>query len=637
MEVKDIHEKILYPVTKVRAADAGGSGVMIYSEPDSQHPGEYINICLSCQHVVDKNIVVKDEWDTVLKREVKRDVTSECTVELFDYDGSKISSANSIKGQIIAYDKNHDLAAIKLNSTRQVPHVASVIPKGEIDNLQIADPVWVCGCSLLHDPFPNPGTLTYLREMIEQKEYLMQNAPSIFGNCLIGDTLVSVANGSAKKISEIEAGDRVWAIGPDSGLQQCTVEERVSSGVKPIFKIKTRTRTVRASSNHPFLALRTAKRWGGKNVNWLDWVKLEDLQEGDVIAVLPGLPNREVGEGIRFADYIGQDNNPQDLMTLLGFYVGDGWLRYREGQSYEIGLATYDDTLTEKYKSLLTTLFKIENFGFETDVVKVYSKELVDTFIALGVTGKSTERIIPDWVMTQPHDLQLAFINGYLEADGHIDKNGSWVFEANNKDLINKLRMMCIHLGLNISNTFERTREPLSINGVDTAPSGPSYSFQVYPAYSKNRNTHIQGDKSLLSDDLVYERISKIIPDGEEETYDLKIEGVHNFMADGVVVHNSGGGLFHGVSGHLLGLTSRVTVTQLGFGLDVQTWMGFSTHPDRLYEFFDHQELQFLYDPSDDYHSAMKRRADRRKEALRSIMLSDQKVQPEPSDSDGLE
>ena len=277
MKVNEVHEKILYPVTRVRAADSGGSGVMIYSEPDVQNPGQYINIALTCQHVVDKNIVVKDEWDTVLKREVKRDVTSECNIELFDYDHSKLVSANTIKGQIIAYDKNHDLAAVKLVSTRQVPYVSTIIPRDEIEDLQIADPVWVCGCSLLHDPFPNAGTLTYLREMIDQKEYIMQNAPSIFGN--------------------------------------------------------------------------------------------------------------------------------------------------------------------------------------------------------------------------------------------------------------------------------------------------------------------------------------------------------------------SGGGLFHGKTGHLLGLTSRITVTQLGFGLDVQTWMGFSTHPDRLYEFFDHQELQFLYDKNDDYHSAMQRRVDRRKDAVRSIMLADQKVQPEPSDS----
>ena len=278
MEIKEIHENILYPVTRVRAADAGGSGVVIYSEPDPENEGQYVNIVLTCEHVVAKNIVVKDEWDAVLKREVKHDVTSECTIELFDYDNSKVISANSIRGEIIAYDKSHDLAAVKLNNTRKIENVATIIPKKEIANLQIADPVWVSGCSLLHDPFPNPGTLTYLREMIDQKAYIMQNAPSIFGN--------------------------------------------------------------------------------------------------------------------------------------------------------------------------------------------------------------------------------------------------------------------------------------------------------------------------------------------------------------------SGGGLFHGVTGNLLGLTSRITVTQLGFGFDVQSWMGFTTHPDRLYEFFEHQELQFIYDPKDTYHSAMKRRGDRRKEALRSIILEELHV---PDSNEALE
>ena len=273
---KTVHEKILYPVTRVRAADSGGSGVIIYSEEDPKKPGEYINIALTCEHVINKNITVKDEWDTVLKREIKRDVMSEVTIETFDYDNSTVVSANSIKANIIAYDKNHDLAALRLTSKRKIPYVSKVIPKDEIEDLNIADPVWVSGCSLLHDPFPNPGTITYLREMIDQKAYIMQNAPSIFGN--------------------------------------------------------------------------------------------------------------------------------------------------------------------------------------------------------------------------------------------------------------------------------------------------------------------------------------------------------------------SGGGLFHGLTGNLLGLTSRVTVTQLGFGVDVQSWMGFSTHPDRLYEFFDHQELQFLYDPKDNYHSAMERRTDRRKEALRSIMLDKEGIQPEPSD-----
>ena len=104
------------------------------------------------------------------------------TVEIFDYDGSKVVSANSTTGKIIAYDKHHDLAAVLLNNPRHMPYVASIYPREEIDNLKLFDEVWVSGCSLLHDPFSSQGTLTYLREMIAQKSYLMSNAPSIFGN-----------------------------------------------------------------------------------------------------------------------------------------------------------------------------------------------------------------------------------------------------------------------------------------------------------------------------------------------------------------------------------------------------------------------------------------------------------------------
>ena len=183
MDSVRLHEKVLYPVVRVRAGQAGGSGVLVYSEPDPQDENKFINILLTCEHVIDGAIKIRDEWDAILKREVKRDVLDEVTIEVFDYDGSKVVSANSTTGQIIAYDKHQDLAAIKLNSnTRPLAHVASIIPKDQIACLQLFDPVWVSGCSLLHAPFPNPGTITYLREVIDQKAYLMQNASSIFGN-----------------------------------------------------------------------------------------------------------------------------------------------------------------------------------------------------------------------------------------------------------------------------------------------------------------------------------------------------------------------------------------------------------------------------------------------------------------------
>ena len=182
LTVQEVHDKVLYPVVRVRTGNSGGSGVLIYSEPDPDNEGRYINIALTCQHVVDSAIKIRDEFDPVLKQQRKSDYFEEVAIEVFDYDGSKLISSNSTQADIIAYDKHHDLAAVRLHNFRDQPFVSSIIPKNEIDELKIASPVVTCGCSLLHDPFPNNGTLTYLREVIEQKAYLMSNAPSIFGN-----------------------------------------------------------------------------------------------------------------------------------------------------------------------------------------------------------------------------------------------------------------------------------------------------------------------------------------------------------------------------------------------------------------------------------------------------------------------
>jgi replicative DNA helicase len=45
---------------------------------------------------------------------------------------------------------------------------------------------------------------------------------------------------------------------------------------------------------------------------------------------------------------------------------------------------------------------------------------------------------------------------------------------------------------------------------------------------------------ALAQSDLTWERISRIEPEGEEETYDLTVEGTHNFVVDDFLTHNSG-------------------------------------------------------------------------------------------------
>jgi len=52
-------------------------------------------------------------------------------------------------------------------------------------------------------------------------------------------------------------------------------------------------------------------------------------------------------------------------------------------------------------------------------------------------------------------------------------------------------------------------------------------------------STRTMTDAELATSDVYWDEVVAIEPDGEEEVYDLTVEGLHNFVADDICVHNS--------------------------------------------------------------------------------------------------
>lgn len=183
MELKQLHERILYPVVRVRTGSTGGSGTVIFSQPDPENEGEHQTFILTNHHVIESAIEVKDIWDPVLKKKIKRDILSGVEVELFDYVRmSHRNSANTFEAEIVAYDQNEDMAVLKLDSPRPVEYVVKFIDREAVKDIRLFTPVWACGCSLGHDPFAMDGYITFLKEDIENRLYWMNSADQIFGN-----------------------------------------------------------------------------------------------------------------------------------------------------------------------------------------------------------------------------------------------------------------------------------------------------------------------------------------------------------------------------------------------------------------------------------------------------------------------
>lgn len=175
------HEQILYPCVRVQTGEHGGSGTVVYSQ---KHGPEWHTYVLTCHHVVEKALVVKEKWDAFLGRMRKVEERDIVRVEFFHYEhGSRAIGTHGVEADVIMHDADHDVALLRLRQTSEgVPHVATLFPYEQTKEISLLDPCYAVGCALLHAPIVTAGYLTSMSDHIDGKSYWMSNAQIIFGN-----------------------------------------------------------------------------------------------------------------------------------------------------------------------------------------------------------------------------------------------------------------------------------------------------------------------------------------------------------------------------------------------------------------------------------------------------------------------
>jgi len=180
LSLKERHERCLYPCVRIRTPKALGSGTVIYME---ERDGMHHIYVLTNEHVVDNLIKVEKKWSTLLKREVPTDVLGHPMVEFFTYAyTSRDVGSRGLQADIVAYDKDEDLALLQIISPDPQKYVANLLPEEDINHLISFMDVWTVGCGMGEKPVITKGFLSAFGCDIDNKDYLMVTAPSIFGN-----------------------------------------------------------------------------------------------------------------------------------------------------------------------------------------------------------------------------------------------------------------------------------------------------------------------------------------------------------------------------------------------------------------------------------------------------------------------
>lgn len=409
--------------------------------------------------------------------------------------------------------------------------------------------------------------------------------------CVVGDTLVSTELG-LMRIRDIAS------LYSEGGLQILTDESVIENthsyngniklktkrslklnpiirafrtGIRPVYKLETKSGyELIGTGDHKIMTTE-------------GWVELKDI-----------IPNKhkvllQPGEG-KFSEYyslniektfIGKNNRSyklnlpnkwtKELGEVLGWLIGDGWLRYGDNNPRVGWTFGYED------KDIMIYFKKILNSYYGREIREVlrknnvyhlsyHSKYFVEFFRKLGVKPvKSEDKEVPESIFLAPKEAVLGFLRGIFSADGtirdHPRSDSSWIaLSSKSLKLLKQIQILLINLGIK-SSILDRSRKPregtfpyITKNGeIKTYKTdGKLYELCIFGEnrekfknligfLNKRKQEKLENihHPNYIEEDFI-DGVKSVEYIGEEEVFDLTEPFTHSMIANGIVVHQCG-------------------------------------------------------------------------------------------------
>ncbi|MBI5653778.1 MAG: Fe-S cluster assembly protein SufB [Chloroflexi bacterium] len=440
--------------------------------------------------------------------------------------------------------------------------------------------------------------------------------------CLSGDARVYTARGLVP-IRDVQAGDTVFSFNEQANRIIATnVEATAAKGEREIFEVRVGTRTIKATSNHPFLVLdyqRAPNKQRGRYRRV--WKYLHELKPGDLVAVAKKLPdvgqtftlqqpaiksqvvgrNQSVEYALDISDRYNAINLPAqtstDLMWWLGLYIGDGFIHHEKDADkarVEFAIPKTDAALRAEFGRVTERVFGLPAKNGDPQRMTVYSTILARFLETNKLDGDAHTKRIPQWVFTLPQEQIFAFLGGYVDADGYVRdhaKNHDVVLTSANETLLRDVKQLGALCGLPTSSVhrFEskhpidetRTTVGYRVEFAGEFERLGSRSPQRTDRLGKRKYHHDYSSahnttfRQHTNEFIGFAKIDSITPAGIEPVFDIQVNGPHNFVAEGLIVHNSEV-VYHSIKESL----SKQGVIFLGMD------QALAEHPDLVKKYF---------------------------------------------------
>lgn len=387
-----------------------------------------------------------------------------------------------------------------------------------------------------------------------------------YGTCFTGDTQVLTKNGY-KRIDECDGNEVLSCYNNDIDLEykeQFIEAKLIDNGIKDVYELDcTKIDNIKATEDHLFLILESRNK--NTKINNYQWKKLKELDVGDKII----LPNNKV---LPSYDIDIKQDFDENYLTI-GWILGDGWFCQDKDNKITCGVCfgPHEEYTRERVIKHLTQLcnnteFKKygshkSNINYYTDKNGVYNwastkqnftKYITDNYGLQPCTA--TEKIITEKIKNANPNQIASVLCGLFCADGSVyikkpsDRNNERFYitlASSSKKMIYEVQRLlhCFGIESNIVwhylKSRDRYQEKLVIENRISIERYKKYiGFELSPHKQEKMelglNT-ISRDRNAFRE---YVKVKSVKYLGQEKVFDLNVPDTHNFIVNGLVVHN---------------------------------------------------------------------------------------------------
>lgn len=398
--------------------------------------------------------------------------------------------------------------------------------------------------------------------------------------CVHEDTLVSMYDGTEKKISKVIAGDLIHTFNE---------ERKIFEPKKVIWAGYTKTdngKSIRLKNGFEITVTNDHKI-----LTYNGWKNAEDLKKNDLVAI-PKKLYKKTNKNKDIANWLG---NNEDIAYLIGLLIGDGSTS-KGSTAISTGTKKNHNKIKKHLIKTFPNLRIREYFNVRSWYLYVTTPMLVNNTKKYGnrktklnvlldnldMRRTCYSKIVPEKIMKSNAGTRRAFLAGLYDADGTLskaNKSTMCAYTSVSDQLLHDIRKLLLLEG--IQSHFSKHRlhiwdtkkfseiinEYSVVKKIDGGLLSGQSSFKVprdvlfdlqkklnlnqkqFQAktgidrqnFRKHRTQNINLmtlKQSAPRSNLLYVEVQEIKDVHNQKFYDISVKDNHNFVANGIVVHN---------------------------------------------------------------------------------------------------